>query len=275
MAKRGTHRVTRSLLAAIALTASLMPVRAEDLTLYGAGSLREAMTELAGTFARAHGVTIRTEFGASGRMRERIERGEAVDIFTSADVGHPRKLVADGRAEVMAMFARNRLCLLAPSRSGISTESVVETLLRSDLRVGVSPAKIDPLGDYTVELFRLVARQHPDTQPSLEQRAVVLDNPPGAPPARSGDYVLDALLDGRVGAAVVYCAGRDRYAKLSRAVSMVSLPASLQVGSEYGLAVMKGGRPDARLLALGILSPEGQALLAKHGFTPVTAPAIP
>jgi molybdate transport system substrate-binding protein len=46
-------------------------------------------------------------------MRERIEAGDKVDIFTSADIGHAAKLVADGKASVMAMFARNDLCLPA------------------------------------------------------------------------------------------------------------------------------------------------------------------
>ena len=84
--------------------------------LYGAGSLREAMAEIAADFGRAHGVTVKTEFAASGRMRERIEAGDRVDVFTSADLGHARKLVADGQAELMAVFARNTLCLLAPAR---------------------------------------------------------------------------------------------------------------------------------------------------------------
>lgn len=56
--------------------------------LYGASSLREAMTEMAATFGRERRVTVRTQFGASGRMRERIEAGDKVDVFTSADIGH-------------------------------------------------------------------------------------------------------------------------------------------------------------------------------------------
>ncbi|WP_162567656.1 substrate-binding domain-containing protein [Variovorax sp. SRS16] len=59
-----------------------------------------------------------TKFGASGRMRERIEAGERVDVFTSADVGHARKLVDEGRASVMALFAQNTLCFPVPARSG-------------------------------------------------------------------------------------------------------------------------------------------------------------
>src|SRR5260221_7252389 len=121
-------------------------VSAQDntLVLYGAGSLREAMTEMGTAFTREHGIAVRTQFAASGRMRERIEAGEKVDVFTSADIGHAAKLVADGRASLMAMFARNALCLLSPSsRAPAGPGGVLDALLADDTKIGVSPAKID------------------------------------------------------------------------------------------------------------------------------------
>jgi molybdate transport system substrate-binding protein len=51
------------------------------------------------------------------------------------------------------------------------------------------------------------------------------------------------------------------------------LPEALQVGPQYGLAVLKDAKPAAMLLALTILSPEGQAILARNGFKPVGLPA--
>ena len=241
-----------------------------DLVLYGAGSLREAMTEMARHFTATRGVAVRTEFGASGRMRERIEAGDRVDVFTSADLGHARKLVQDGRASVMAMFAQNALCLLVPGRAALVTaDGALGALLRDGVRVGVSPARIDPLGDYTVELFKVADGLEPGAGATLQARAVVLDNPSGTPPSRSGDYTLDALVDGRIELAIVYCSGRARYAGLKPETTLVAFPAELQVGPQYGLAVLKDARPDAALLALTVLSPEGQAILARNGFRPV------
>lgn len=275
MPKRSRSWAWRLAIAVLAGLSAPMAAGAQDgLVLYGAGSLREAMTEIGQGFGRANGVTVRTEFGASGRMRERIEAGEPVDVFTSADIGHARKLVADGRATVMAMFAQNTLCLLAPSRLGpVPSGDIVETLLRPDLKLGVSPAKIDPLGDYTVELFKLLDGMRPGRSVALNERSVTLDNPPGAPPSASGDYVLDALLAKRVDLAIVYCSGRGRYARLAPGIAMVTLPDDLQVGPQYGLAVLKDAKPAAALLALAILSPEGPAMLSKHGFKPVGLPA--
>jgi molybdate transport system substrate-binding protein len=245
---------------------------AQGLVLYGAGSLREAMSRIASAFCQAHGISVATQFGASGRMRERIENGEHVDVFTSADVGHARKLVEDGRASVMVVFARNTICLLSQAAFGATTDTVLDRLLAPDVWVGVSPPGIDPLGDYTVRLFEAADRLRPGSGASLGGRAVVLDTPPGMPPPVSGDTDVDAILDGRVAAAIVYCSGRDRYARMLPDARLVAFPAELQVGPEYGLAVMKDAPPEALTLALTILSPIGQAVLAACGFRPVGLP---
>jgi ABC-type molybdate transport system substrate-binding protein len=279
MADAVAARVARWLFPAmpLLLSAAVMPVIAQDgLVLYGAGSLREAMTEMANAFRSRSGVPVSTQFGASGRMRERIEAGDRVDVFTSADIGHARKLVDDGRAGVMAMFAQNSLCLLtAPGAPPVDEQAALAALLKDGARIGVSPPRIDPLGDYTVELFKVAGRITPGADVQLQSRATVLDNPPGSPAPRTGDYMLDALTDRKVDLAIVYCSGRQRYAKLAADAAMVPLPPSLQVGPQYGLAVIAPAKPDAMRLALFILSPEGQAILSRNGFKPIGLPGTP
>jgi molybdate transport system substrate-binding protein len=232
---------------AVLLSGLLMATaRADDLVLYGAGSLREVMAQIAASFGEANGVTVSPQFGPSGRMRERIEKGEHVDVFTSADVGHARKLVVDGRASVMAVFTRNTVCLLSPKAVAATTESALDKMLAPGVRIGVSPPKVDPLGDYTERLFDAAETLRTGSAAALRARAVVLDNPPGSPPPKSGDTDTDAILDGRVDAAIVYCSGRDRYARLLPDATLVSFPPRLQVGPEYALAVPKDARPGAQ-----------------------------
>ena len=247
--------------------------RADDLVVYGAGSLREAVGQIAAEFGQGHGLAVTTQFGPSGRMRERVEKGERVDLFTSADVGHARRLVQDGRASVMAVFVRNTVCLLSPAGFGATTETALNKLLAPGARVGVSPPKVDPLGDYTVRLFGLADHLRPGSAAALQSRAVVSDTPPGAPPPKSGDTDADAILDGRVDASIVYCSGRDRYARLLPDATLVQFPPALQIGPEYGLTVLRDAHPAASLLALFILSPEGQKIMAQRGFKPVTLPS--
>ena len=53
--------------------------------LYGAGSLREAMAQIATTFGSAHGVTVTTQFGPSRQMCERIENELAPGVRVGVD----------------------------------------------------------------------------------------------------------------------------------------------------------------------------------------------
>jgi molybdate transport system substrate-binding protein len=258
--------------AAILFATFTTRAHADDLVLYGAGSLREAMGQITVDFGKAHGLTVTTQFGNSGSMRERIEKGDKVDIFTSADIGHARKLVDDGRASVMVMFARNTVCLLSPASFGATTETALQKMSSAGARIGVSPPKADPLGDYTVQLFKLADQVKPGSTIALQSHAVVLESPPNGPKPKSGDTDVDAIQDGRADASVVYCSSRERYARLLPAATLVQFPPELQVGPEYALAVLKNARPEALQLALSILSPEGQKILADRGFVPVTLP---
>jgi ABC-type molybdate transport system substrate-binding protein len=264
-------RILAGVAIALAMTSSL--ARADDLVVYGAGSLREAIGQIASEFGRDRGLTVKTQFGPSGRMRERIEKGEHVDLFTSADVGHARKLVEDGRASIMALFVRNTVCLLSPAKFGATTQSALDKLVDPRVHIGISPPKIDPLGDYTERLFQRIDQLRPGNGAAIQARTVILDTPPGTPPPRSGDADVDAILDGRVDVAIVYCSSRDRYARLLPDAAIVQLPSELQVGPEYALAVLKDAHPAAQLLALTILSPEGQKIMARWGFRPVTLPS--
>ena len=264
------HRVAAAIVATALMSSA---ARADDLVVYAAGSLREAIGQIAFEFSQASGITVKTEFGPSGRMRERIEKGERVDLFTSADLGHARKLVDDGRASLMAVFVRNALCVLSPAKFGATTETLIDKMLAPGIRISVSTPKVDPLGDYTLKLFEQMETIRPGSQAAMQARAVVLDTPPGAPPPKSGDTNTDAILDGRVDASIVYCSGRARYTQLLPSATVADFPPELNVGPEYGLALLKNANPAAAMLALTILSPAGQKILADHGFRPVTLPA--
>jgi len=162
---------------------------------------------------------------------------------------------------------------LSPAKFGATTDTLIDKLLAPGARIGVSPPKVDPLGDYTLKLFQLIDRIRPGSAAAMQARAVVLDTPPGAQPPKSGDTDVDAIPDGRADARIVYCSGRDRYARLLPNASLVEFPAALRVGPDYGLAVLKDAHPAAVLLALTILSPAGQKIMVDRGFRAVTLPS--
>jgi hypothetical protein len=65
----------------------------------------------------------------------------------------------------------------------------------------------------------------------------VIENPSaGVPQPPTGDSSVEAVLGGKVDAAIVYCSYRDRYPGVAPgALTMVDFPETLQVGPEYAL----------------------------------------
>ena len=182
---------------------------AEELVLFGAGSLREAMTQITRDFQTRTGIPVRTEFGPSGVMRERIEKGERVDVFTSADMGHPLRLEQEGRASAVVMFARNAVCAFSTARVGVTSAGLLDTLLDPAIRLGTAAPVSDPLGDYTWQMFKRADTVRPGSFTVLASKARVLIGGPSQPPAGQ-DLVAVALNDRTVDIFLAYCSGRAR-----------------------------------------------------------------
>src|SRR5499427_6128406 len=246
----------------------------EELVLFGAGSLREAMTQIAADYQARHGGRVRTEFGPSGLMRERIERGERVDLFASADMGHPLKLREQGRATAVAMFTRNTLCAMALPQVGLTTANFLDKLLDPGVKLGTSTPRADPAGDYTWAMFRLADTLRPGSFAVLDTKAKQIVG--GALPsasANSPDPIVTTLHDGVVDVFMSYCTGARPRLSYLPTLQIVDIPEALRVGPEYGVALLKEAQSTATSLMLYMLSVDGQATLAQFGFRPVGLPS--
>ena len=272
-------RRPRRLILAAGLAAALLPgvrdaAAQAPLVLFGAGSLRETMGEVAATYARDAGVEVRTAFGFSGLMRERIEHGERADLFASADMGHPERLLREGRAVRVVMFTRNALCVVAAPGTDLSPATLLDRLLDPGLPLGVFPALRDPIGDYTLALFRRIEAHRPGAGAALRTRATVVSEAMvGRPLAPGEDWAVALLRDGVVRLRISYCSTmRNRLLRQVPGLEVAHLAPELRVGPEYGFAVLRGAAHEAADLALFILSPQGQRILATHGFAPIVLP---
>ena len=106
-----------------ALALSILPAMAnaaEPVLLHAAGSLRGSLGEVAAAYEKATGDKVIAKYGASGTLREEIERGTKAEVFASANMEHPLVLAKAGRSSPVVLFARNRLCALA--RPGLAVE---------------------------------------------------------------------------------------------------------------------------------------------------------
>ena len=243
--------------------------QALEVRLYAAGSLKAAMAELTTAYQASHsGTTFTTEFGASGLLRGRIEKGEAAHVFASADTGHPQALADAGKTiGPPVVFARNQLCALVKEGLSIATETLLEVLLDPGVRLGMSTPKADPSGDYALALFAKAEILRPGSKIALETKAVQLTGGPTSEKAPNGRNLYAWVMSsGKADVFLTYCTNA-LVAKLEvPGLRIVAIPVALAVGADYGLVVLKGA-PEASGQFAGFLSSvEGQAILVRHGF---------
>jgi molybdate transport system substrate-binding protein len=275
MARRISRHLAIVLGALVMASAGGAPALADTLTLYAAGSLHEAMSEIARDFAARSGIEVKTVFGPSGLLRERIEKGEKAEILASADLGHPLKLKEEGRAEIVVEFARNAVCAVSLQKLGLASATMLERLLDPAVKIGTSTPKADPLGDYTLALYRRAETVRPGAEKALLAKSTeIFGGAANNAPINGVDPVVARLQDGTADVVFAYCSNRERLLPMLPDLAMTDLPPELRVGPEYGLAVLNGADAKAKDLALFILSPDGQAILAKRGFLPVTLPQM-
>lgn len=267
------RRAALTVLAASAVAGTARAQAGQEVVVFAAGSLRTALGEIARHFEVTRpGAHVSFVFGPSGLLKDRLLAGERADLFASANMAHPRALVAAGRAQAVERFARNRLCVLARPEVAIDTADVAERLLDAGLRVGTSTPKADPSGDYAFEMFRRIEARggrFEGADQRLAAKALQLTGGPNSAPPPAGRNAYGALLEAKqADVFVTYCSNAAEAAREVKGLRVVGLPADIDVAADYGLALLAGAPPAAQAFASLVLGEAGQALLQQHGFAP-------
>ncbi len=249
---------------------SAASTNAETVRLHAAGSLRAALTEIVRDFESSNSGQHQVEaiFGASGLLREKIEAGEPAHVFASADTGHPKKLADQGRAVgPVVIFARNQLCALVRAGLEVKSETLLDVMLNPKTRVGISTPKADPSGDYAFALFAKADAMKPGARAALEAKALQLAGGLTSPKAPEGKTLYGWLMaTDQADLFLTYCTNAIQAKAEVPALSVVSIPKSINVGADYGLVVLNGAPTAASGLADHVRSSRGQAILSRHGF---------
>lgn len=237
-----------------------------DVTLFAAGSLRGALTEVSTAFTQQTGIPVKGEFGPSGMLRERIEEGETVDVFASADMNHPRKLAASGKAPFVVRFTGNRLCAMAKPEVGLSSENMLEKALSPAVKLGTSTPLSDPSGDYTWKVFDKAEAIKPGATQALKTKALQLVGGPNSEAIPAGRSAVPYMFStGKADMFIAYCTTGQAARGEGVTLTVVNLPSALAQSADYGMVVLTKS-PEAAQLALFILSEPAQSILAKWGF---------
>ncbi len=269
-------RMVTRLLAPLGLGALVSIASAAEpqtVQIFAAGSLRGVLTELAAQAGPALGIEVKSSFGGSGSMRERIEKGEPADLLMSADLGSPGKLEAQGRTVVPVIaFARNRMCIVSRKAAGVTAANLINRLHAAKVRLKTSTPIADPSGDYAWSIFKRIEALHPGAQAILERKAqasIELVATPATPTQSAAAALFAAHA---IDMSITYCSGSAALEKEMPELTSLVVPANIDPHPIYGVAVLST-RPEVMRLALFLLSEKGQDIIGRQGLVPLTEPA--
>jgi molybdate transport system substrate-binding protein len=179
--------VRRLLLLALLLaslgSAPRVALAADEVVVFAAASLTDAVTEIARDFGNRSGARVVMSFGGSNDLARQIRAGAPADVFVSASAARMDEVVRAGlvRPEDRVDLLSNRLVVVVPARSGLKLEAPQDLLRTRRLALG-DPEAV-PAGIYArewLERMGLWARLRERVVPALDVRAALVAVESGA-----------------------------------------------------------------------------------------------
>lgn len=246
----------RGLLAVSVFAVSAMTTTASaaDLVVSAAASLTNAFKELGENFEKQHeGTQVLNSFAASDVLMQQIVNGAPVDVFASADQKAMDKAIEAGSIETASRknFVQNSVVLIVPKDNPQAIESLADLDKSGVTRIAYGNPQTVPVGRYTQG-----ALEKSGDWGAVESRKILGQNV---------RQVLDYVARGEVDAGFVFAT--DAAIMKDKVHVVQSIETTTPV--TYPIALVK--RNDRHLLAQAyqdyLLSTEGQAILAKYGFS--------
>ena len=211
----------------------------EAVRVAAAASLAPALEELASAFVAATGIEVEASFAGTPTLVAQIEAGSPVDVFLSADRDNMAR-VADLGAAAPTRFAGNALSLAVAEGNPLGLAGLAD--LADDRLVIAIGAEGVPIGRYT--------RQ------ALSSAGVTVSTATFEPSVAA----LVAKVElGEVDAAVVYATD-----VIEAADRIDGVAVETQVPIDYLAVALSPGA--AEQFVSFLTGPDGQAILATHGF---------
>ena len=140
---------------ALALLLAATPLRAAQIRVAAAADLRFAMDEIVSLFEKSNpGDTVEVSYGSSGKFYAQIRNGAPFDLFFSADIELPKKLVDEGlAAPEVVPYALGRIVVWRPDRDKPPL-ALTELALPEIRRIAIANPKHAPYGMRAVEALK-------------------------------------------------------------------------------------------------------------------------
>ena len=222
-----------------------------DITVFAAASLTDAFGDMKAAFEKAYpGTTVKFNFAGSQALREQILSGAPADVFASANTSNMDQIVKANKASNPQTFATNKLEIaVPPSNPGKVTG--LEAFGMENLKIGLCAEEV-PCGQF--------GRQ------ALQKAGVTPKPDTNEPDVRA---LLTKVQTGDLDAGLVY---KTDVLSAGTGVKGIAIPDNLNVVATYPIATITGSSNStlAQAWVDFVMSPDGQKILQKRGFTPAT-----
>ena len=239
----GKHEATRK----APTTTNVAPGLARNITVLAATSLTDSFNEIGKAFEAANpSVHVKFSYDVSSTLATRVNSGAPADVFASADVANMLKVTAAGNAPRPQTFVRNVLEIVVPKGNPKGIQKLVD-FNRSNV-VYVLCAVGIPCGTYGKQALDGVGVTQAPASYESNTKGVVIK-----------------VTSGQADAGIIYVTDVK-----AAAADGVAIPEDQNIVATYPIAVLTHSpHPDvARAFVDYVLSPPGQATLAKYGFLP-------
>jgi molybdate transport system substrate-binding protein len=245
------HYFTAGLLLALLAPACAHRPEPHTLSIAAAADLNFALDETSRKFRKDHpAIDLKIAYGSSGNFYTQLRNHAPFDIFLSADVEFPRKLVQDGLAGADSVFTYGvgRVVVWVPSESPLDPA----TALRSPAlrHLAIANPQHAPYGRAAEQAMR-----HMGVYDSVEGKLVLGENS-----AQTLQFVQSGAADAGIVALALAIAPPVRSTGRYWEIPLDAYPQM-----EQGGVILKDS-PDARAFRAWMTGTEGRRILKQYGF---------
>lgn len=251
-----------------AQTGAEAPIEEISLNVFAAASLTDAFGQIGEDFTALHpGTEVVFNFAGSNQLATQIGGGAPADVFASANATQMNVAIETGRiiSGTQRTFVRNRLVVITPSDNpaGLTT---LQDLATPGAKIIFAAAEV-PVGQYTLDFLD---KAEADGSLGVGFKDAVLANVVSY--EENVRVVLTKIALGEADAGVVYTSDVGAAAE---EVMQIEIPDNLNTIAGYPIAPLSDSlHPEqAQQFVDYVLAPEGQQVLAAHGFIPTTGDA--
>lgn len=239
-------------------------VEAKTLTVLAAASLTESFTELGKLFeSQNQGVTVTFSFAGSQQLSQQLGEGADADVFASASKKYMDAAVEAKRvnADDAKTFVKNRLVVIFPVSNPANLKELKD-LAKTGIKLDLADKAV-PVGQYSLDFLDKAIKDpgfDPQYKDNILKNVVSYED--------NVKTVLNKVALGEADAGIVYVT--DITADAATKVGTIDIPDTLNTIATYPIAPISDSKNAeiAKAFVALVLSPDGQAIMAKYGFIP-------